>query len=62
LRREWLEGIECIGITAGASAPEILVNEVIAQLKEWGASVPEEGQGQREDVIFPLPKALQIHP
>ncbi|MFU8838497.1 MAG: 4-hydroxy-3-methylbut-2-enyl diphosphate reductase [Thiohalomonadaceae bacterium] len=59
LRREWLEGIECIGITAGASAPEILVNEVIAQLKEWGASVPEEDQGQREDVIFPLPKALQ---
>ncbi|MBW6477304.1 MAG: 4-hydroxy-3-methylbut-2-enyl diphosphate reductase [Chromatiales bacterium] len=59
LRREWFEGIECIGITAGASAPEILVNEVIAQLKEWGASVPEEDQGQREDVIFPLPKALQ---
>ena len=59
LRREWFDGIECIGITAGASAPEILVNEVIAKLKKWGAMAPEEGQGQREDIVFPLPRALQ---
>jgi 4-hydroxy-3-methylbut-2-enyl diphosphate reductase len=56
---QWLAGKLCIGITAGASAPEVLVQEVIERLKALGASGPEESEGQREHVMFPLPKALQ---
>lgn len=56
----WLVGKQRIGITAGASAPEVLVQEVIARLKALGAHGPVEDEGQREHVVFPLPKALQI--
>ena len=58
IKQEWLEGKENIGLTAGASAPEILVEEVIAQLKEWGASMVEENPGITERVVFSLPKEL----
>ncbi len=56
--REWLDGVQTIGVTAGASAPEVLVDSVIAQLRLWGASQVEEDDGQPESVIFALPKAL----
>jgi 4-hydroxy-3-methylbut-2-en-1-yl diphosphate reductase len=56
--KEWLSGKENIGLTAGASAPEILVEQVIAQLKEWGASMVEENPGITERVVFSLPKEL----
>lgn len=56
--KEWLDGKEKIGLTAGASAPEILVEEVIAQLKEWGATMVEENPGITERVVFSLPKEL----
>ena len=46
-------------MTAGASAPEILVQGVIAQLREWGGEVAEELSGRKEHVIFALPKALR---
>ncbi|CAK0773765.1 1-hydroxy-2-methyl-2-(E)-butenyl 4-diphosphate reductase [Gammaproteobacteria bacterium] len=59
IQREWLRGVETIGVTAGASAPEILVEEVIARLQAWGATSVEENQGRREDVVFPVPKKLQ---
>ena len=59
IEKEWLEGCETIGITAGASAPEILVQEVIEKLKEYGAEITEEDDGQRENVVFTLPKVLQ---
>ena len=59
LRREWFAGINEIGLTAGASAPEILVQGVIAKLREWGGEVAEELQGRQEHVIFALPKALR---
>ncbi len=59
LHREWFDGIERVGITAGASAPEVLVEGVIARLREWGVEVVDEGRGQREEIMFPLPKALQ---
>lgn len=59
LRREWFEGRRAVGITAGASAPEVLVNEVIAQLKEWGGESVTESGGRTEHMYFPLPKALQ---
>jgi 4-hydroxy-3-methylbut-2-enyl diphosphate reductase len=60
IQQEWLEGIEHIGITAGASAPEVLVQSVVDRLKEWGAEVPEELQGQAESVVFSLPKELRL--
>jgi 4-hydroxy-3-methylbut-2-enyl diphosphate reductase len=60
IQREWLEGIESIGITAGASAPEVLVQAVVDRLKEWGGEVPEELQGQEENVVFSLPKELKL--
>jgi 4-hydroxy-3-methylbut-2-enyl diphosphate reductase len=59
LRREWFAGVDKIGLTAGASAPEILVQGVIAQLREWGGEVAEELQGRTEHVIFALPRALR---
>ncbi len=59
LRREWLQGNPVIGLTAGASAPEVLVKQVLDQLKDWGAKEAEEDGGIREEVTFPLPRALQ---
>ncbi|MGC8466995.1 MAG: 4-hydroxy-3-methylbut-2-enyl diphosphate reductase [Acidithiobacillus sp.] len=58
LRRDWFTGVERIGISAGASAPESLVQEIIDTLKEWGAGVPVETQGVEERVTFSLPLAL----
>jgi len=59
LQREWFDGVDKIGLTAGASAPEILVQGVIAKLREWGGEVAEELQGRQEHVIFALPRALR---
>jgi len=59
IRAEWLEGKQHVGISAGASAPEVLVQEVISRLKELGALSVQELQGISENVVFPLPKALQ---
>ncbi len=59
IREEWLVGVKTVGVTAGASAPEVLVDEVVARLRVWGADSVEENQGQREDVVFPVPKRLQ---
>ncbi len=60
IQKEWLDGVESIGITAGASAPEVLVQSVVDRLKEWGGEVPEELQGQEENVVFSLPKELKL--
>ena len=58
LRPEWLDGKRVIGVTAGASAPEVLVQEVVARLKELGAEQVTELGGAIERVVFPLPKGL----
>jgi 4-hydroxy-3-methylbut-2-enyl diphosphate reductase len=58
LRREWFDGAERIGLTAGASAPEVLVQGVVEQLVRWGATPPKEQQGQTEQVVFSLPRDL----
>lgn len=58
IRREWIEGKETVGVTAGASAPEILVEEVVARLKEWGGQSVAEAPGIREKVVFSLPREL----
>jgi 4-hydroxy-3-methylbut-2-en-1-yl diphosphate reductase len=56
----WVAGRQRIGVTAGASAPEVLVQDVIARLKSFGATEVEEVSGIVEDVTFPIPKALSI--
>ncbi len=61
LKKEWLEGIDVVGVTAGASAPEVLVQEVISQLKQWGGQEAIENQGIEEKVVFSLPKELKLH-
>jgi 4-hydroxy-3-methylbut-2-enyl diphosphate reductase len=58
LKAEWLIGKKKIGVSAGASAPEVLVNEVIAKLQQLGASNVQELQGVIESVVFQLPKNL----
>ena len=57
---DWLNGKQVIGLTAGASAPEILVEQVVERLKSLGVSQADEDQGQRETVEFSLPKELKI--
>ncbi|MDP4028859.1 MAG: 4-hydroxy-3-methylbut-2-enyl diphosphate reductase [Gallionella sp.] len=59
LQQEWFAGKTRIGISAGASAPELLVQGVVARLRELGADSVTELQGIRENVVFPLPRALQ---
>ena len=58
VRPEWIAGRRTIGVTAGASAPEVLVEGVIARLKELGAGAVTALEGIEEKVNFPLPKAL----
>jgi len=62
IKKEWLDDKQCIGVTAGASAPEVLVEAVINQLKEWGAETVEEAPGKIEKVVFSLPRELaRVH-
>ena len=58
IQQGWLEGKTNIGVTAGASAPEILVEEVIDQLQKWGVETVMEAPGIRESVVFSLPREL----
>jgi 4-hydroxy-3-methylbut-2-enyl diphosphate reductase len=58
IRREWLGGIKTVGVTAGASAPEVLVEQVVARLREWGGETVNEAPGIREQVVFSLPREL----
>ncbi len=59
IKPEWLLGVNNIALTAGASAPEVLVQEVITRLKELGVSEVITNKGIQENVIFPLPKELR---
>lgn len=59
LERGWFDGRSRIGITAGASAPEVLVQGVIARLREWGADRVVELDGRPENVTFSMPKELR---
>jgi 4-hydroxy-3-methylbut-2-enyl diphosphate reductase len=58
LRAEWVAGKSRVGVTAGASAPEVLVGEVLARLKALGAGSVRELPGASEDIVFPLPRGL----
>ncbi len=59
IQREWLAGKRRVGLTAGASAPEVLVQEVVARLKEWGVESVEDFVTRPEQVVFKLPEGLR---
>ena len=58
--KEWFKNVQSAGVTAGASAPEVLIQEVLQQLQDWGGELPNELAGIEESVMFSLPKALRI--
>lgn len=60
LQRDWFNGVGHIGVTAGASAPEVLISQVIQRLQSWGANLPTELAGREENVVFSLPRELRI--
>ena len=60
LEKEWFKQENKIGVTAGASAPEILIKQVIQRLQDWGAAPPKELDGREENITFSLPKELRI--
>jgi 4-hydroxy-3-methylbut-2-enyl diphosphate reductase len=60
IRREWVEGKAAVGVTAGASAPESLVQGVVERLREWGAGEVRDLEGQPENMVFALPKELRL--
>jgi 4-hydroxy-3-methylbut-2-enyl diphosphate reductase len=60
MHREWFDGKSAVGVTAGASAPELLVQQVVERLRSWGAEVPEEVVGREEKVFFALPRELRV--
>lgn len=59
---KWLDGVQTVGVTAGASAPEILVQEVIQRLDDLGASTVREVDGRPENVTFSMPRELRLKP
>jgi 4-hydroxy-3-methylbut-2-enyl diphosphate reductase len=59
LQRQWFDGRSAVGVTAGASAPELLVQQVVTRLREWGGQPPAELSGREEHVVFALPRALR---
>lgn len=60
IQKSWLENVNHIGVTAGASAPEVLVQGVVDRLKEWGAVSASERSGREENVEFAVPKELRV--
>lgn len=60
IQADWFNDVKSIGITAGASAPEELVQSIISRLKEFGANTIEELQGLEENMFFEVPKELRI--
>jgi len=58
--REWLSGVTKLGVTAGASAPEVLVQQVLERLRQWGGTLVEEASGVTENIAFAVPRALRV--
>ena len=59
MREEWFSASRAVGVTAGASAPELLVRRVVDRLREWGGELAEAVSGRPEQVVFSLPKTLR---
>ncbi|OON39996.1 4-hydroxy-3-methylbut-2-enyl diphosphate reductase [Izhakiella australiensis] len=60
IQEEWVKGVECIGVTAGASAPDVLVQQVIQRLRELGGEPAIELIGREESIVFEVPKELRV--
>ncbi|WP_304640809.1 4-hydroxy-3-methylbut-2-enyl diphosphate reductase [Pseudomonas sp.] len=60
IQSHWLEGVSNIGVTAGASAPDVLIRQVVEYLREKGATDAEELPGRPENVVFSMPKELRV--
>lgn len=60
IRESWLQGVSCVGVTAGASAPDILVQQVITRLREFGGEAAVELIGREENIVFEVPKELRV--
>ncbi|NLS43717.1 4-hydroxy-3-methylbut-2-enyl diphosphate reductase [BEV proteobacterium] len=60
IQERWLTDVVCIGVTAGASAPDILVQQVIERLKSFGGKVALELEGREENIVFQVPKELRV--
>ncbi|HDL7837143.1 TPA: 4-hydroxy-3-methylbut-2-enyl diphosphate reductase [Yersinia enterocolitica] len=60
IQESWLQNAKCIGVTAGASAPDILVQQVIARLQALGAGGSVELRGREESIVFEVPKELRV--
>ncbi|WP_036769085.1 4-hydroxy-3-methylbut-2-enyl diphosphate reductase [Photorhabdus australis] len=60
IKEEWITGISAVGVTAGASAPDILVQQVIDRLKNLGADFVKELHGREENIVFEVPKELRV--
>ncbi|MCK5818060.1 MAG: 4-hydroxy-3-methylbut-2-enyl diphosphate reductase [Psychromonas sp.] len=60
IKSKWFDGVSSVGVTAGASAPEVLVEDVVAHLKSIGGSVIIENSGVKESTVFDLPRELRI--
>ena len=60
IQEAWVRNAACVGVTAGASAPDILVQNVIARLKALGGSDAHELTGREENIVFEVPKELRI--
>ncbi|QBL10206.1 4-hydroxy-3-methylbut-2-enyl diphosphate reductase [Rheinheimera sp. D18] len=59
IQQAWLNGVKAVGVTAGASAPEVLVQQVVKQLQQWGGKTLTENPGREENVVFAIPAELR---
>ncbi|MBA3989224.1 MAG: 4-hydroxy-3-methylbut-2-enyl diphosphate reductase [Idiomarina sp.] len=60
MQADWFDGVQSVGVTAGASAPDILVQNVVSQLRSWGGQQVEERSGREENVTFSIPPELRV--
>ena len=60
MKEDWFAGVQTVGVTAGASAPEILIDQVLDRLQAWGGHLPQELAGRAEHMVFSLPRELRV--
>ena len=60
MQKEWFDGVQTVGVTAGASAPEILIDQVLQRLQQWGGLLPQELAGRAKHMVFSLPRELRV--
>ena len=60
IQEEWVKEVKCVGVTAGASAPDILVQNVVARLQQLGGGEAIPLEGREENIVFEVPKELRV--